>query len=106
LNHAKEDQVTVMSGPMFYPEAQSALYSFIDGMNSLYESLEIYSKGGAKLLAKNRKRGLGVQWAEIGKMQSALTAQVQGLSQASPKPLTVNEDTIKKQLKMVAAAQK
>lgn len=98
LLKALDDQRSVMSGPMFYPEAQNKLYTLMFETMKVQEALDIFSKGGAKALMASRKKGIGQIWADLEKQQSALSGEIQLLSQAPVGAFKLDSNIIKTQL--------
>lgn len=95
---ALEDQRTVMGGPMFYPDVQGKLHDFMFRTYQMYGALDLYSRGGAKALAKERKKSLGQLWQELDGTQSALAGEIQILGQKGVTNLRIDSEIIKAQL--------
>jgi hypothetical protein len=95
---AVEEQRSVLSGPMFYPEAQNAIYQMLFETLKGQETLELISKLGPKALQKNNSKSIGQTWLDLDKSQRTLAGMIQVLGASSAGPMKLDLGVVKSQV--------
>lgn len=98
LAKAIKEQRAITQGPMFYPDTQLKILNYMENVRTLEESYELLSQGGAKLLAKSRKKNLSSQLADIAKGEMIIGTDIGSLDKVEVKPLQVSLENVKKGL--------
>jgi len=91
-------QYNQLLNPLFYSTTQTKIYNLIVQMDKFVESLNRYSTGGLKSFMATTKKAPQQFLVEIAAEKNRLTAEIGSLATASPGPLRVDVEQVRKQL--------
>lgn len=104
LRKSMNDHQSVLRGPMFFGDVQQEAFSFANQLKYLFESYQIVSEKGPKVLLKLRKKDLGRQISDLSKSQLKLEEKSKALATIVPKPFELDGVSVKLGLKNFAQA--